>query len=238
VTQNQGIPWLRIGAESAAIVASILLAFGIDAWWNSRVAQSETSLLLDALESEWESDLEKIDFTLDQITRFRRASEKVIASYRQGSYDLSAEDAEAFLRAQRFRTFKASLGALNTLLSSSLDNISDPELRRAIASWPSVLDEIAPEEGAILEITLLQYQRALARVSLGLSSESEFDPSISWANLEYGIDSGALALAAIEDEEFMTALTNRFGITMLYEVQLVEIRRILEENLALIALRQ
>ena len=112
------------------------------------------------------------------------------------------------------------------------------DFRRAIASWPSVLDEIAPEEGAIIEITLLQYQRALARVSLGLSLESEFDPSISWANLEYGIDSGALALAAIEDEEFMTALTNRFGITLLYEVQLVEIRRILEENLALIALRQ
>ena len=33
------IPWLRIGAESVAIVASILVAFGIDAWWEGRQSQ-------------------------------------------------------------------------------------------------------------------------------------------------------------------------------------------------------
>jgi len=33
MTKLHNIPWLRIGAESVAIVASILLAFAIDAWW-------------------------------------------------------------------------------------------------------------------------------------------------------------------------------------------------------------
>lgn len=36
ITKNQKIPWLRIGAESVAIVGSILLAFSIDAWWDQR----------------------------------------------------------------------------------------------------------------------------------------------------------------------------------------------------------
>jgi hypothetical protein len=29
------IPWLRILVEGAVIVGSILLAFGIDAWWDA-----------------------------------------------------------------------------------------------------------------------------------------------------------------------------------------------------------
>ena len=34
------IPWLRIGAESVAIVAIIVLAFGIDAWYDGAIEQS------------------------------------------------------------------------------------------------------------------------------------------------------------------------------------------------------
>ncbi len=30
------IPWLRLAAEALLIVVSILLAFGIDAWWDAR----------------------------------------------------------------------------------------------------------------------------------------------------------------------------------------------------------
>jgi hypothetical protein len=30
------IPWTRIAVESIAIVASILVAFAIDAWWEER----------------------------------------------------------------------------------------------------------------------------------------------------------------------------------------------------------
>jgi len=30
------IPWKRLSVEAAAIVASILLAFAIDAWWGDR----------------------------------------------------------------------------------------------------------------------------------------------------------------------------------------------------------
>lgn len=46
------VPWRRILAESAAIVVSILLAFGIDAAWDSRRALGETRALLTALETE------------------------------------------------------------------------------------------------------------------------------------------------------------------------------------------
>ena len=38
------VPWLRIGAEAVAIIASILIAFPLDAWWDRhQSAQQEES---------------------------------------------------------------------------------------------------------------------------------------------------------------------------------------------------
>ena len=36
MTETKTIPWKRLTVEAAAIVVSILLAFGIDAWWDAR----------------------------------------------------------------------------------------------------------------------------------------------------------------------------------------------------------
>jgi hypothetical protein len=48
------VRWLRIGAESLAIVASILIAFGIDAWWSHQLdLRAEREVLVD-LEEEFE----------------------------------------------------------------------------------------------------------------------------------------------------------------------------------------
>jgi hypothetical protein len=33
---SRQIPWLRVFVEGVVIVGSILLAFGIDAWWEER----------------------------------------------------------------------------------------------------------------------------------------------------------------------------------------------------------
>ena len=48
MTKAQDIPWRRIAVEAAAIVVSILLAFGIDAWWDEikRSADERDSLAL------------------------------------------------------------------------------------------------------------------------------------------------------------------------------------------------
>ena len=43
------IPWLRVIAEGAVIVVSILLAFGIDAWWEGRQERAEEDRYINAL---------------------------------------------------------------------------------------------------------------------------------------------------------------------------------------------
>jgi len=42
-----GLPWLRIGAESGAIVLSILLAFALEAWWDNNRNQAEEGEIIE-----------------------------------------------------------------------------------------------------------------------------------------------------------------------------------------------
>ena len=61
MTRFQNIPWLRIVAESIAIVVSILLAFAIDAWWTNLKSRQDVEENLSALVLELESNLELIE---------------------------------------------------------------------------------------------------------------------------------------------------------------------------------
>ncbi len=49
MTETQNIPWRRLSIEAAAIVASILLAFAIDAWWEERGLLIEEQQVLQGL---------------------------------------------------------------------------------------------------------------------------------------------------------------------------------------------
>ena len=53
-TARSRVPWLRIGAESVAIIASILIAFGIDAWWGYQQDRGAERAVLADLEEEFQ----------------------------------------------------------------------------------------------------------------------------------------------------------------------------------------
>lgn len=63
-------PWARILAEGLVIVASILLAFGIDAWWDRAQERREELGYLVALHSEFEQAAEEL--ARDEATRAER----------------------------------------------------------------------------------------------------------------------------------------------------------------------
>ena len=51
----QQVPWLRIITEGVAIVASILLAFAIDAWWQRRAELEQANALVVSLYADFEA---------------------------------------------------------------------------------------------------------------------------------------------------------------------------------------
>ena len=61
MTTTQVLPWKRITVEAAAIVASILLAFSIDAWWQERIERGDESEQLDRMRAEFSQNIERID---------------------------------------------------------------------------------------------------------------------------------------------------------------------------------
>ena len=66
MNQIQGIPWKRIAVEALAIIASILLAFAIDAWWDDRRDRIAEQNYLGSLRQEI---VESINLAIDNIER-------------------------------------------------------------------------------------------------------------------------------------------------------------------------
>lgn len=56
MAELQELPWKRLTIEAAAIVASILLAFAIDAWWEDRQNRQEEQQVLQGLHTEFEEN--------------------------------------------------------------------------------------------------------------------------------------------------------------------------------------
>ena len=57
----RNISWPRILAEGTVIVVSILLAFGIQAWWEERKDRVDEAELLTRLKTEFTNNLARID---------------------------------------------------------------------------------------------------------------------------------------------------------------------------------
>jgi hypothetical protein len=60
MVKSDEIQWRRLFIEAAAIVASILLAFAIDAWWQEYVEDQREREVLIALLDDFENSKEKI----------------------------------------------------------------------------------------------------------------------------------------------------------------------------------
>jgi hypothetical protein len=69
MNSDRKVPWARIGVEGLAIVASILLAFSIDAWWGERQQQDAERAMLQALLD----DLRAKQVLLADMNRFNSA---------------------------------------------------------------------------------------------------------------------------------------------------------------------
>ena len=230
MTDSQTIPWKRIGVEAAAVVASILLAFAIDAWWTEKIERYRTDELLRALESEWAADLQRIDSHLTDYERVMDETVKLINAHRANPPSITADEAVDLIQGTRWSTYKASVAALNVLLDFGLDHVGDPNLRMAIASWPSELAEVIPEQEAVHELGLLRRRGELARIAEGLQKpwfESDGDSSYRW----YGVEPKEMALAVIADAGVMRAYRHELNLLEQYQRQLRIIRESLAQNL-------
>jgi len=162
MSNSNDIPLKRNAVEAVVIVASILLAFAIDAWWDERQERIEETEILLGLQSEFSRYRDDLDTSIEYHANVRLLTEELMASTRRGSWDsktLSIDHALITLSDPKTHDFGG--GVLDAMISAGrLEIISDHDLRVKLASWNEVLSEIRDDEinsGLLSENQVIPY---------------------------------------------------------------------------------
>jgi hypothetical protein len=148
MTTSQNIPWARLAVEATAIVASILLAFAIDAWWADREVDRWQSAQLRALRDEFSVNLQSLNVIVRTHDSTARHLESFITRIRDANdmNHVTVSDA-ALVALIDWRTSDISTGTLDALLSSGkLAEIGNSDIRQTLAAWPSVVVDAQEDE--------------------------------------------------------------------------------------------
>lgn len=167
MAESSKIPWPRILAEGMAIIVSILFAFGIDAWWTTRQLHLDEQDILRQLDAEFQTNAVLLaERRLNHAEIL--ASLKLVLSVTGPEPDQTvAESTElrvAIDRITRWWTYDPQMGVLSGLTQSGrLSIISSDPLRNALASWPSMVRDLAEDEIFTQELTANQLDPYLTR---------------------------------------------------------------------------
>lgn len=156
-----------LAVEGVVIVGSILLAFALDAWWDTREQRKEEVQLLENLQTEFRAAGVQLDrylfyhrATLSSVEGIQAAAGEAMARGRS-SVDVPTIDLARTLIGP---TFDPRTGTLNGLLASGKVGIlRDPELRATLSAWPGLLAEASEEERASQNLIWDHLEPALRR---------------------------------------------------------------------------
>lgn len=216
----RSISWPRVFAESAIIIASILLAFWLEAWWSDRQAIDDERAILTSLRAE-----------LDQVIResayVRTAAQAIydstvsLANYSiQGNLPEQNDELHRLITdfAYRINSKFATAPVLESLFyTGDLEVISNSQLRRDISEIRTELEWLRAEierETEYFNGTVIPYLQQNADIAQLYTNES-YAPGY-WGDPEFlsnypGLEpspKGSLA-ELLERREFQNILLHR-----------------------------
>ena len=131
---TDNVPWIRVLAEGVVIVGSILLAFGIDAWWDGLQDQRLELEFLQVLEQDLldnQRELARVGFLHEASaarSAFLAGSSAELASLTQDSLDVLRAGLGSGV------AFTAFTGNLDR---ADLSIVTNSDLRAKLANWSS-----------------------------------------------------------------------------------------------------
>lgn len=144
MTAPQIIPWKRTIVEAVAIVASILLAFAIDAWWEERSLRIEEQQVLRGLREEFLSVRIVLSEHLSEHLNDLQTLEDFLIAAEGGSKKEGGPIVDAALVVLlNPMTSDLGSGTLAALLSSGrIEILTSKTLRAKLTSWEGVIGEV------------------------------------------------------------------------------------------------
>ncbi len=165
MNEIQNIPWKRLSTEAAVIVASILLAFSIDAWWDERRDRQRESEVLVALKSDFEQNRQILQdalaFNAESLETVRYFSDQIAAS-RVVSTDFD----RLYARSIRVRFFQPVSATYESLISGGdIALIRSDASRTALVEWGTAIKWNNRAEGYLTEQFMDVFYRFATRTS-------------------------------------------------------------------------
>lgn len=160
--------WRSRFAEAVVITASILVAFGIDAWWGAvQQADDDRSHL-----SNVRRELEATDELLDDAIRLHDISQSLalqVLEMTSAGHLAVPEDSLNSIVAKLFNSYVINppTGALQAaIMSGAVARLDDEVLKSQLLGWDSLLEDLLEEERSGLEGIRLFLQFLAARASI------------------------------------------------------------------------
>ena len=177
------IPWLRVFVEGVVIVVSILMAFGIEAWWDAAQEREQERDVLSAFVSELRNNAEHLE-------RFRTLQQQqldrvvvLLDATASDDPNISADSLDHLLAGLAGATVQVyERGALDAALRS-VDVIKNYSVRQRLSEWARALDQLGEFEDAEASLVrelwmpLMRTQAYLPQVSnVGRAKIVEWNP--------------------------------------------------------------
>lgn len=153
MSRSRQIPWFRVFVEGVVIVGSILLAFGIDAFWDEWQGRRQERALLRGLADEFENNRGSLDYLIALHERIDSAAIGIldlIADASDGQLVLVPDSMLAMVAVGG--TYQPPQGVLQSAISSGdLSLIRGRDVQVALSEWPREVEEAVEEEERELE---------------------------------------------------------------------------------------
>jgi len=133
--ESQEIPWKRLFVEAAAVVASILLAFAIDAWWGERQEAREAEKMVAALRVDFAQSQATLALRIEEVEERIADTEKLMTRYDSEQVPVS-ELRKYFLNALTPMLFRPSLSSYDSAVATGhLNTLDSRALTRAFSDF-------------------------------------------------------------------------------------------------------
>ncbi len=174
--------WKALLRETGAVLAAILVAFGLDAWWEGQVQRSEALEALAAVRTELTANLAQLDSVIEGNGAALEGLARYIALTPADIDTLPDEELRALLGGMEIKTVTPELGALNAFLAGGyLPELESNETRSGLAGLPAAFGDLGEEDRVIqdggwdllLSVFETQDPAGALRVLTGTESDPE-----------------------------------------------------------------
>jgi hypothetical protein len=214
MTRNSpsAVPWLRLTAQGVAIVASILLAFAIDAWWQGRLGEGEKRQILVSLQNEFEIHRSTLIERELRWTERETSIVRLLQLMQSGEFPGPAVMDTLVDDLTYPGTWDPGSGARDALIASGrLELIDNLELRNQLSEWQGRVDEVRDNEAASREMILRIFNPFLSERGVPMDRVVAHDVE-SWpAPLTSDADAARAYRAILADPTFASYAAVRYA---------------------------